>query len=364
VKLATDDPGDAGNTCNVTYIKGGTGNNIKIPEVYTGKTAMTVCTVSRYIGGTQGRIFASSGINWLHGHYGNTAGTVFWASGWLLYNQLTPVTNWVAVCSTMAGGGSLPFTTYLNGRYGTGTMGMTPPNTITVNSNPWTDVSNFGVAELMTWGRVLNASEIMPVVEYLSDKYCIAMPPPPPSPPPSPSPPPPPPPSPHPPLPPPSPPPPSPPPPPPPPSPPPPSPPPPSPPPPSPPPPSPPPPSPPPPSPPPPSPPPPSPPPPSPPPPSPPPTPPPPVPPTGVVSGFDWCNATAVAFDVATAAGGACAVCASATGTAAGCAATCPACVNALDDYLASCAGDFDALNYGLLDAFSDRLALTNDCVD
>jgi hypothetical protein len=83
-----------------------------------------------------------------------------------------------------------------------------------------------------------------------------------------------------------------------------------------------------------------------------------------VVDGVDWCNATAVAFDAATAGGGACASCASATGAAAGCAGACPACVNALDDYLSSCDGDFDALNYGVLEALTDRLALTNDCAD
>jgi sugar lactone lactonase YvrE len=95
-----------------------------------------------------------------------------------------------------------------------------------------------------------------------------------------------------------------------------------------------------------------------------PPTPPPPVPPTGTVNGFDWCNATAAAFDAATAGGGACALCASATGTAAGCAGACPACVNALDNYLASCAGNFDALNYDTLEVFGARLALNNDCTD
>jgi hypothetical protein len=83
-----------------------------------------------------------------------------------------------------------------------------------------------------------------------------------------------------------------------------------------------------------------------------------------VVNGVDWCNATAVAFDAATAAGGACASCASVTGTAAGCAGACAACVNALDDYLSSCAGNFTSLNYGLLEAYAGRLSITNDCFD
>jgi hypothetical protein len=109
-----------------------------------------------------------------------------------------------------------------------------------------------------------------------------------------------------------------------------------------------------------------SPPPPSQPPPSPPPPNPPPVPPTGVINGVDFCNLTATAFDAATAAGGACGACGAATGAAAGCAAACPRCVNALDDYLASCASrwDFDALNYEVLMSYVARLAATNDCAD
>ena len=58
-------------------------------------------------------------------------------------------------------------------------------------------------------------------------------------------------------------------------------------------------------------------------------------------------------------------MCPSSTGLAAGCAAACAGCVNALDNYLASCAGNFTALNYDVLMAFVDRLnPLTNDCAD
>jgi hypothetical protein len=52
-------------------------------------------------------------------------------------------------------------------------------------------------------------------------------------------------------------------------------------------------------------------------------------------------------MDGATLAGGACAACASATGAAGGCTAACPRCGNALDNYVAACAGNFTALNYG-----------------
>jgi hypothetical protein len=100
---------------------------------------------------------------------------------------------------------------------------------------------------------------------------------------------------------------------------------------------------------------------PSPPPPSP---PPPPVPPTGTVGGIDYCASTKANMDAAFASGGVCASCASSTGAARGCAMACPACVNTIDDYLASCAGDFARLNFGVLEAYAGALALTDDCLD
>jgi hypothetical protein len=38
--------------------------------------------------------------------------------------------------------------------------------------------------------------------------------------------------------------------------------------------------------------------------------------------------------------------------------------VNAFDSYISSCAANFTALNYGLLEAWTSRLSLTNDCFD
>jgi hypothetical protein len=80
------------------------------------------------------------------------------------------------------------------------------------------------------------------------------------------------------------------------------------------------------------------------------------------VGGVDFCNLTAAAFDAATASDGVCASCDADTGTPAGCAAACPACVNAAEDYFASCAGSFDALNYNVLLAYASRLAAGSDC--
>jgi hypothetical protein len=84
----------------------------------------------------------------------------------------------------------------------------------------------------------------------------------------------------------------------------------------------------------------------------------------GVAGGVDYCALTAAAIDTATAAGGVCAACAAAMGAAAGCAAVCPDCINALDAWLASCANNFDVLNYATLEAYAGRLVAGSDCFD
>lgn len=124
-------------------------------------------------------------------------------------------------------------------------------------------------------------------------------------------------------------------------------------------------------SPPPPSPPPPSPPPPLPPPPSPPlppPGPPPPSPPPPQVPPADSpsCAAAAVVMATATASGGACAACGATAGATwpNRCADMCPRCINSLQDYLAACADDVFALNYGTLGDMASQLPATGDCYD
>jgi hypothetical protein len=89
-----------------------------------------------------------------------------------------------------------------------------------------------------------------------------------------------------------------------------------------------------------------------------PPTPPPPVPPSDAES----CAASGAAFRAAMLPStGACGGCASATGSPSGCAAACPACINALNAFLASCAGS-DALSYRAISNATSTLRPASDC--
>jgi hypothetical protein len=92
------------------------------------------------------------------------------------------------------------------------------------------------------------------------------------------------------------------------------------------------------------------------------------VPPSGLVGGTDYCALSTAAMVAATTGAGACISCAASTGLPSSCAEQCPACVNALDAYVASCTGvlaDIQAeqyVTYASLMSYAGALAATNDC--
>ncbi len=303
-----------GNSCPVSYVTGASTAKVEFPGAYATATELSICSVTRYLGtGTLGRIIVARTGEWWHGQKGGIAGIATYDGKVVSAGGVTPNTKWAFLCTSIQlVGASAAFLNGVDVSNATATD-VAPPNYLTINGGA-PSPSDFGVAELIVWNRALSKAELWAASAYLAEKFCFTMPPaPPPAPPPAlaaamnppPLPPPPLPPSPvpQPPSPSPS---------------------------------------------------------PKPPPPRPLPTPPPPVPPAGAV----YCAAASAAMGTATAGGGACAACAAATGAAAGCADACPRCVNALDNYLAACADDFDALNFGVLEGYIASLPIASDCHD
>ena len=161
----------------------------------------TICSLTRYGTGTRSTILRGETGNWLHGHHQGNVGKMYY-EGWI-----TPPTgfqpsylsqdDWIVSCGTS--GVNPVYTECTNTRSGN-TVGQTTSK-IAVNSNPFDSFSDFEVAEILTWPRVLSDSEMIAASTYLAGtvmgKYFSCdppspPPPPPPSPPPSPPPPPPP----------------------------------------------------------------------------------------------------------------------------------------------------------------------------
>jgi hypothetical protein len=72
------------------------------------------------------------------------------------------------------------------------------------------------------------------------------------------------------------------------------------------------------------------------------------------------CTAAAALLNTATTPSGACGSCLATTGLPSGCQSTCPACVNAVSNYIAACTGD-DRLSYRALQGYSNMLSSASD---
>ena len=155
----------------VTALEGTTADKINFGNVI--KPEFTICSVTRYTGGTKRRILNGEGVNWLHGQHDGKAGVALY-EGWKTKNDGTnvaPVTDWVVMCGTNAesqlklvngvdkgtanggrGGGKL----WVNG-------GLNMP----------AESSDFAIVEVMVWDRGLTSKEMYGVSDYLMNKFGI-----------------------------------------------------------------------------------------------------------------------------------------------------------------------------------------------
>jgi hypothetical protein len=151
-----------GAAANIHFISGDTGSKITWP---TGSIPInfTLCSITRYTGGTNRRIFNSTGSNWLHGHWGGSRGVAHY-NGWKTTSSNgANLTNWLVFCgknedrlinrekNCMADG------VYV----GTDTGG-TSNISLDINNNG--ETSNFSFSYIAIWDRHLTDVEM----EYMS----------------------------------------------------------------------------------------------------------------------------------------------------------------------------------------------------
>eukprot|EP00930_Biecheleria_cincta_P018462 TRINITY_DN1437_c0_g1_i1.p1 TRINITY_DN1437_c0_g1~~TRINITY_DN1437_c0_g1_i1.p1 ORF type:complete len:2162 (-),score=335.88 TRINITY_DN1437_c0_g1_i1:98-6583(-) len=127
-------------------------------------STFTVCSVTAYTGVQQGQILRSEG--WWHGHNAGQAGSVYY-KGWVR-NELNQsgVMKWLTVCASnqhekvFVDGQELPAS--FVGKGGGVTVG--------INDGSISDRSDWAVAEVITWDRVLSQSEMISAQNYLRAK--------------------------------------------------------------------------------------------------------------------------------------------------------------------------------------------------
>lgn len=167
-----------GASTHIHYIKGDTNTTISwpsgsIPEKFT------ICSITRYSGwSNKNRILTSSSGNWLHGHWYNRRGMVYyegWKTNYGNSNIGGSGMDWLVMCGKNGLntdnlyynkkennilGNSNPIGTDYGGAGGT-------PYNLSINKCPWGEKSDWALSYVIIWDKVLTDNEMMTVSNLL-----------------------------------------------------------------------------------------------------------------------------------------------------------------------------------------------------
>ena len=140
------------------------------------KREFTVCSVTRYTGGSKGRILTGSS-DWLHGHYNGWAGVAHYVKWITTYqNNVSPNTDWVVMCGSNAGSqlklaNGVDVGTAAGGLLTDG-AGGTGDTSLFVNAGYFgsEQKSDFAIAELVVWPRGLTDEEMRRASDHLMNR--------------------------------------------------------------------------------------------------------------------------------------------------------------------------------------------------
>ena len=128
-------------------------------------STFTICSLSRYIGGTRGPILQSKRQNWFHGHYGDRAGVAYYGGRWTTSHVDNACRHcWVAMCGKNRGKEA-----YVNDgkNVATGDAAGTGGNADVFVNEGRHGRSDWAVAEIITWDRLLDTEEMRAADRYL-----------------------------------------------------------------------------------------------------------------------------------------------------------------------------------------------------
>jgi uncharacterized repeat protein (TIGR02543 family) len=164
--LVTSSTGN-GNTLGITAVKGGTTAGVTLAN--TALSAYTFCTVARYAGGNQGRIFDGRAGNWLTGFYSGLTGTAH-HENWIAYPSpsISAGQIWRLNCDNhtqlRTDGIAQPIA---------GATSFTLPINMTINNynGSGRELSDWEVAEVLVYEATLTTTQMQEVESYLKNRY-------------------------------------------------------------------------------------------------------------------------------------------------------------------------------------------------
>ncbi|CAN2230032.1 Listeria/Bacterioides repeat [Candidatus Nanopelagicaceae bacterium] len=166
--VVTTNSAGNGSTQNITVVKGGTGVGVNLnnPQL----TNYTFCYVARYGGASKYRVFDAYGENWLTGFYSGGTNLAYHSGTWTAATGALTTTNWVYACDSPN-----DYVGNVGSRaVAASTVNYLPAN-ITINNFGGTgrssETSDWEVAEVIIYDRILTNSQINEVNGYFVNKY-------------------------------------------------------------------------------------------------------------------------------------------------------------------------------------------------
>jgi hypothetical protein len=164
-----------GAAASIPYITGTTSTEILWPAGSYPST-FTICSVTRYTGGTRKRIITSAGnTNNLHGHWGDStvshSGAVYY-DGWKTStssSQSSYTDDWIVTCGTNSTSISTPNNIIIDG-IGRGINNGGPGGVqMSINSNQYNEDSDFALNHVLIWDRGLTVPEMRSITTTLQN---------------------------------------------------------------------------------------------------------------------------------------------------------------------------------------------------
>ena len=148
----------------LNYLSGSSSDQICLSDSDIIADKFTICSLSKYTGGTRGRVIRSSTGNWLHGHWNGNAGVAYYF-GWQTSSSSTVSDPgaWLLFCGQNGGSGYFR----ANGETVAQSTSGTGNRKVCIN-DPGGEDSDWAVAEIITWDYALSLDEIIEAEAHLT----------------------------------------------------------------------------------------------------------------------------------------------------------------------------------------------------
>ena len=158
--------GGSGASNNFSYIYGDTNAGVRITNGWNNGNNYTFFHITRYTGGSRGRIWQGLSGNWLSGHW-NGRRRVYYHQGWLNSSNQSPLDNWLQTTDSR----SLVRANRGANQWSSG--GNYSPNGVAINNAGSggccnaNERSDWATAEIIVYNRTLSETEMILVENYL-----------------------------------------------------------------------------------------------------------------------------------------------------------------------------------------------------